>query len=118
MTLIKPEIAFADFEKIDMRCGKIIEVQDFEKARKPSWRLKIDFGDEIGVKQSSAQITAYSKQALLGVYVIAVVNLAPRNIGGFMSEVLVLGVSDSADMVRILSPLADGASLIVGSFVH
>ncbi len=118
MTSIKPEIAFSDFEKIDLRCGKIIEVEDFERARNPSWRLKINFGDDIGVKQSSAQIKAYDKETLMGKYVIAVVNFAPRNIAGFMSEVLVLGVSDTESQVRILSPVAEGAELILGSKVH
>lgn len=118
MTSIKPEIAFSDFAKIDLRCGKIIEVEDFERARNPSWRLRIDFGNEVGVKQSSAQIKAYDKETLLGQYVIAVVNFEPRNIAGFMSEVLVLGVSDSQENVRILSPLAMGAELILGSEVH
>lgn len=113
----KSEITFDDFLKLDLRCGQIIEVKDFERARNPSWRLRIDFGEGVGIKQCSAQIKAYSQEELLGIYVICVVNFAPRNIAGFLSEVLLLGVSDSDGAVRVLSPLAS-SGLVKGSAVH
>jgi tRNA-binding protein len=86
-------ISFEDFKKVDMRIGKIIEVEDFPRAKKPSYRVKIDFGKEIGVKKSSLQAKQdYSKEEMLGRYVVCVVNFEPKNIAGFLSEVLVLGV--------------------------
>lgn len=98
-------ITWEDFEKIDMRTGTIIEVNDFPKARKPAFKLKIDFGNEIGIKKSSAQITAhYSKNELLNRQVIAVVNFPPKQIADFISECLVLGVYDENKDVILLSP--------------
>ena len=89
---IKPEISWADFEKIDIRCGTIISVSDFEKARNPSYQLEIDFGD-LGIKKSSAQITAlYQKEELVGKQILAVVNFPKKQISNFFSECLVLGV--------------------------
>jgi len=89
---IKPEISWTDFEKIDIRSGTIISVNDFEKARNPSYQLEIDFG-ELGIKKSSAQITSlYKKENLIGKQILAVVNFPKKQIANFFSECLVLGV--------------------------
>lgn len=96
---------FDDFLKLDIRIGKIIEVQDFPEARKQAYKLKIDFGEEIGVKKSSAQIVKlYSKTDLLNKKVLAVVNFSPRQIGTFISEVLTLGVPDGNGDVILVTP--------------
>ena len=88
-------VSFDDFTKIDIRVGLVVEAMDFPEARKPALKLKIDFGDELGIKKSSAQINYhYTPNDLLGKSVLAVVNFSPRQIGKFMSEVLVLGLSD------------------------
>ena len=101
-------ISFDDFLKVDIRAGKIIEVQDFPEARKPAFKLVIDFGEDIGTKKSSAQITKhYTKDTLLGKTVLAVVNFEPRQIGLFMSEVLTLGVPDQDNEVVLISPDQD-----------
>jgi tRNA-binding protein len=98
-------ITWDDFEKIDMRVGTVLDVQDFPKARKPAYQLRIDFGSEIGVKRSSAQITAhYKKEDLLNRQVIAVVNFPPKQIADFISECLVLGVYDANKDVILLGP--------------
>jgi tRNA-binding protein len=97
-------IEFSDFEKVDVRVGVITEVEDFPRARNPSYKLTVDFGQEIGVRRSSAQITSYSKDELIGRQVVAVVNFEPRNIAGFMSEVLVLGAADEDGQVVLLTP--------------
>jgi tRNA-binding protein len=86
-------IDYADFEKLDIRVGKIVEIQDFERARVPAYKLKIDLGPEIGIKQTSARFkTDYTPEQLLNRQCLCVVNFAPKNIGGFLSEVLMLGV--------------------------
>jgi tRNA-binding protein len=98
-------IKYDDFEKVDIRVGKIIKVEDFPQARKPAYKLEINFGEEIGVKKSSAQIVKnYSKDELLGRYVIGVVNFPVKQIGPFMSECLTLGVPDENGDVVLLSP--------------
>jgi tRNA-binding protein len=98
------EITWDDFEKIDIRCGTIIEVNDFPRAKKPAYRLFIDFGD-LGIKRSSAQITThYSKGELMHRQVVAVVNFPPKQIATFISECLVLGVYDENKDVILLQP--------------
>jgi tRNA-binding protein len=99
---MKEEITFEDFLKVDIRIGTIIEVNDFPKARKPAYQLKIDFGD-LGIKKSSAQITdLYSKKDLLNKQVSAVINFKPRQIANFMSEILVIGVYNTEGNVVLL----------------
>lgn len=96
-------IAFDDFMKVDVRVGQVVAVDPFPEARKPAWKLTIDFGPDIGVKKSSAQITVhYTRDQLLGRKVAAVVNFPPRQIGPFMSEVLTLGFPDEAGEVVLI----------------
>lgn len=99
------EITFDDFLKVDIRAGRVTRAEPFPEARKPAIKLWIDFGPELGEKKTSAQITAhYTPEALIGKQVMAVVNFPPRQIGKFMSEVLVLGVSDTQGGIVLLSP--------------
>lgn len=101
-------IAFSDFERVDVRVGRIVAVDAFPEARKPAYKLQIDFGPEIGVKRSSAQLTArYAREDLVGRLVLAVVNFPPRQIGPFMSEVLTLGVPDATGAVVLVTPERD-----------
>ena len=101
----KPEISFADFDRVDIRAGTIVEAEPFPEARKPAIKLKIDFGPAIGVRKSSAQIVArYDLAELPGRQVAAVVNFPPRQIGKFMSEVLTLGFADEAGEVILIAP--------------
>lgn len=102
-----PEATVEDFQRIDMRVGRVVAVEDFPEARNPAWKLTIDFGPEIGVKRSSAQITHYTREELDGRLVIGVVNFPPRRIAGFSSEALVLGALDDEKDVVLLRPDRD-----------
>lgn len=103
--IVKPEISWEDFEKLDIRCGTIISVNDFEKARNPSYQLEIDFGD-LGIRKSSAQITnLYQKEDLVGQQILAIVNFPKKQIANFFSECLVLGVyGENKKDVTLLTP--------------
>ena len=97
-------ITYDDFEKIDIRAGVITAVEDFPRARNPSYRVEVDFGPEVGTKRSSIQATNYSKEELLGMQVIGVVNFPPKNIAGFLSEALILGVDGTDGRLSLLTP--------------
>jgi tRNA-binding protein len=97
------------FNEVDMRVGRVLDVQEFPEARVPAWKLTIDFGPEVGVKRSSAQITHYAPEQLLDTLVVGVVNFPPRRIGPFLSEVLVLGALDEQNGVVLLRPDKDAA---------
>jgi tRNA-binding protein len=102
-------IEWADFEKVDMRVGRVIAVEDIPEARNPAWKLEIDFGAEIGVKRSSAQIKHYARETIEDRLVVAVVNFPPKQIGPVRSEVLVLGALDDEKGVILLRPDDDVA---------
>ena len=104
-----PEITWDQFSAVDMRVGRVLEVQDFPEARVPAWKLRIDFGPVIGERRSSAQITSYQRKELEGSLVVAVVNFPPKRIGPFTSEVLVLGALDDELGVVLLRPDRDAA---------
>ena len=103
-----PEISWEEFEKVDVRVGRVVEAEQFPEARKPSIKLLVDFGPEIGTRKTSAQLTAhYEPKTLVGRRVVAVINFPPKRIAGFKSEVLVLGVPDGDGEVVLLSPDRD-----------
>jgi tRNA-binding protein len=102
-------IDVGQFQAVDMRVGRVVSVDEFPEARVPAWKLTIDFGPEIGIKQSSAQITHYSREQLEGTLIVGVVNLEPRRIARFKSEVLVLGALDEVEGVVLLRPDKDAA---------
>jgi tRNA-binding protein len=102
-------IEFGQFQAVDIRVGRVESVEEFPEARNPAWKLRIDFGPELGIKRSSAQITHYSREELEGTLVVCVVNLAPRVIARFTSEVLVLGAIDATEGVILLRPDKDAA---------
>lgn len=105
---------FDDFLKLDIRVGRIVEVREFPEARKPAYKLRIDFGSEIGIKQSSAQLVdRYTVNDLTGRLILAVVNFPPRRIGPFDSEVLTLGVPDADGGVMLVSP--DSPDAVIGA---
>jgi tRNA-binding protein len=108
-------IDFDQFLAVDMRVGRVTAVEAFPEARKPAWKLTIDFGPELGTKRSSAQITNYAREDLEGRRVVAVVNFPPRQIGPFMSEVLTLGASDADGNIILLAPDAD---VPLGARIH
>ncbi len=113
-----PLINYPDFSKVDIRVGQILEALDFPGARKPAYRLKIDFGPELGTKNSSAQLTKrYQREDLIGRKILAVVNFPPKQVANFISEVLVLGVDDGLGGIILLSTENSGDSPL-GSRVY
>ena len=108
MTAEPAPLSYAEFQRVDVRVGRVIAIEDFPAARKPAYKLRIDFGSDIGVKKSSAQATKYyTKEQLLNRLVVAVVNFPPKQIGPYMSEVLTLGVPDGEGSVVLLVPERD-----------
>lgn len=109
-------IAYSDFEKVDIRIGTVVSAEEFPQARKPAYKLAIDFGPELGIKRSSAQITVhYTLDDLVGRQVMAVVNFPPRQIGPFMSEVLTLGYADASGAIVLAGvdhPVPNGAKMM------
>jgi tRNA-binding protein len=113
---MQASISWSDFERVELRIGTILEVFEFPEARKPAWKMRIDFGSEIGIRMSSAQITAlYARDDLIGRQIIAVVNFPPKRIGPFVSEVLVTGFHDDAGRIVLAMPerkVPNGARLV------
>jgi tRNA-binding protein len=108
MTVEAAPLSYAEFQRVDIRVGRVVEVEDFPAARKPAYKLLIDFGPAIGIRKSSAQVTRhYTKEQLLDRRIVAVVNFPPKQIGPFMSEVLTLGVPDEDGEVVLLVPDRD-----------
>ena len=103
------DLAWDEFMRVDMRVGRVVEVEEFPEARKPAWKLLVDFGGEIGVRRSSAQITNYDRDELVGRLVIAVVNFPPKQIGPVRSECLVLGTYTADGTVLLLTPEPEAA---------
>jgi tRNA-binding protein len=103
------DLAWDEFMRVDMRVGRIVEVEDFPEARKPAWKLRVDFGEEIGARRSSAQITNYERDKLVGRLVVAVVNFPPKQIGPVRSECLVLGTYTADGVVLLLTPEPEAA---------
>jgi tRNA-binding protein len=106
---VSADLAWDEFMRVDMRVGRIVEVEDFAAARKPAWKLRVDFGAQIGVRRSSAQITNYARDELVGRLVIAVVNFPPKQIGPVRSECLVVGTYTADGMVLLLAPEPEAA---------
>lgn len=104
----KAEVTYDDFARLDIRVGRIVEVQPFPRARNPSYKVAVDLGD-LGIRWSSAQITSYASDALIGTQVVCIANFPPRNIAGFQSQVLILGAQDAAGNVILLSPRSEVA---------
>ena len=108
-------IKWEDFQKVELRVGTIVDVQDFPQARNPAWKLKVDFGEDVGIKKTSAQISdLYCKKDLLGIQVVAVVNFPPKQIGKFMSECLVTGFHNEDGSVVLTSvdvPVPNGTRM-------
>jgi tRNA-binding protein len=101
---VSADLAWDEFVRVDMRVGRIVEVEDFPEARQPAWKLRVDFGEEVGVRRSSAQITNYPREELVGRLVVAVVNFPPKQIGPVRSECLVLGTYAADGTVLLLAP--------------
>ena len=108
-------ITYDDFEKVEMRVGEIVAVEEFPRARKPSYKVRVFFGEDIGYRWSSAQITRYTPDELIGKQVVAVVNFPPKNIAGFMSECLILGASMPDGAVSVLTP---SRSAVLGGRIY
>lgn len=115
---VKSEVTIDDLEKIDIRLGRVVDVQDFREARQPAYKIWVDFGDVIGVKKSSLQVVgAHTKEELQGMYVCCVVNFPPRQVGPFMSEVLTLGFQNTAgDGYILITPSKD--SIRIGDYLR
>ena len=107
--MTEPDLGWDEFMRVDMRVGRIVEVEDFPEARKPAWKLRVDFGEEIGVRRSSAQVTNYERDELVGRRVIGVVNFPPKQIGPVRSECLVLGTYTADGTVLLLAPEPEAA---------